>query len=1106
MAQPFAGTQRPNLTSKKPRLSRLIFLPGILGVVCASLTNIKSPQAAIAPQSYSFAGQQSTRPLVADRGYAEAAKRSDEAKVLRSQWNEQSLRDAITKYIEASRTWQSAGYHNEAGAALINIGDVYSILSEYEAALHAYEKALKLAESTGKREAEMDALNGVGYALSNLGSLDQALQILKRVQHYCESESSTNTSANQSRRLAQALNNIGEVHYTKGDLQMALGYFNRGLALFTESSDPSGQALVHLNIGYTYYDSGDFRQASTHYEQSLALRKSTGDLRGEALARTALGGVYSIIGENQLALDAHTKAMKILRTVGDHLGEAAALNGIGRAYEELNQSRTALDNYISARDQFRRTRKTDYEALSNYYIGRVYRSLKRMPDALRSYEECIALSRKAGNRRFENYALKDIAIVQNATGNREKALDLFGQVLQYYQSVKDKRGEAYVLSGIGYTQLLAGQPAEAIGNFKAALSLSRSIMDRSAEVAFLYYAALAERALGQPTNALGYISQSIQLIENTRTKVISRDLRVSYFAAVHEHYNFSIDLLMQMEKRQPNNGFAAKAFEIAEQGRSRSLLDSLNQAKLDLPSESDPSLATRLNDLRHLLNAKAEYQMRLVSDNPAPEVVAQTDKEIRDLTVQYNQLEAELRQQSPRYADLISAQPITLKEIQSQLTDENTLLVEFTLGTERSYAWVVSSKTINGYELPARKALEETALKVQELLMARQPIPGETPLHYRQRVAAAETQYWPIAARLSQDLLGSMKNQLAGRRLLIVPDGALHYVPFDALSFPADSESTGQPSYSYQPLILQQEIIKLPSAAVLIAVRRERVRATKTIVVLADPVFSGYDERLPQSVQTAFLQTQNVSKTSAIPSASTNGKATDFYIDRLAATQQEGNEIMKLVSAQEGKLVLGFDASHTFALSNELNQYRVIHMATHGTVDENHPELSGVVLSLLDHDGKPQDGFLRLHEIYNLRLTADLVVLSSCQTGLGKDVKGEGLIGLTRGFMYAGSKGVISSLWKVDSEATTELMKEFYTGFFHRGLSPASALREAKLAIRKQTRWQSPFFWAGFELHGEYAEPIDAGDNKLQRYLPLVLLILVAPLALYYFSKRFRRG
>jgi CHAT domain-containing protein len=1106
MAQPFAGTQQPELTSKKPRLSRLIFLPGILGMVCAGLTNLEAPQAAIASHSYSFAGQQSMRPSPGDRRSAQATGLSDEAKVLRSQWNEQSLRDAISKYTEASRTWQSAGHLHKAAEALIDIGDVYCILSEYEAALHAYETASKFAESTSERETEMDALNGAGYALSNLGNLDQALQTLKRVQHYCESENSINTSANQPRRLAQTLNNIGEVYYTKGDLQTALGYFNRGLALFTESSDRSGQALVYLNIGYTYYDSGDFRQASTHYEQSLALRKATGDLRGEALARTALGGVYSIIGENQLALDAHTQAMKILRTVGDHLGEAAALNGIGRAYEELNQGRTALDNYISARDQFRRTKKTDYEALSDYYIGRVYRSLEQMPDALRSYEKCIALSRKAGNRRFENYALKDIAIIQNAIGNREKALDLFGQVLQFYQSVKDKRGEAYVLSGIGYTQLLAGQPADAIGNFKSALSLSRSIMDRSAEVAFLYHAALAERALGQPANALDYISQSIQLIENTRTKVISRDLRVSYFAAVHEHYNFCIDLLMEMEKRHPNNGFAAKAFEIAEQGRSRSLLDSLSQAKLDLPSESDPSLAARLNDLRHSLNAKAEYQMRLVSGNPAPEVVAQTDKEIRDLTVQYNQLEAELLQQSPRYADLLSAQPITLKEIQSQLTDENTLLVEFTLSADRSYAWVVSSKTINGYELPARKILEETALKIQELLMARQAIPGETPLQYQQRVAAAETEYWPIASRLSRDLLRPMKAQLAGRRLLIVPDGVLNYVPFDALPFPADSGSTGQLSETYQPLILHQEIIKLPSAAVLIAVRRERERATKTIVVLADPVFSGYDERLPQSVQRAFLQTQNDSKTSARQNASTNGTSTDFYIDRLAATQQEGNEIIKLVPTQEGTLRLGFDASHTFALSTQLNQYRVIHMATHGIVDEKHPELSGVVLSLLDREGKPQDGFLRLHEIYNLRVTANLVVLSACQTALGKDVKGEGLIGLTRGFMYAGSKGVIASLWKVDSEATRELMKEFYTGYFHRGLSPAAALREAKLAIRKQTRWQSPFFWAAFELHGEYAEPIDVRDNKFQRYLPLVLLILVTPLAIYCFSKRFRRG
>src|SRR5205085_9833483 len=129
---------------------------------------------------------------------------------------------------------------------------------------------------------------------------------------------------------------------------------------------------------------------------------------------------------------------------------------------------------------------------------------------------------------------------------------------------------------------------------------------------------------------------------------------------------------------------------------------------------------------------------------------------------------------------------------------------------------------------------------------------------------------------------------------------------------------------------------------------------------------------------------------------------------------------------------------------------------------------SGVVLSLLDREGKPQEGFLRLHEIYNLRLTADLVVLSACQTGLGNDVKGEGLIGLTRGFMYAGAKGVVASLWKVDDEATAELMKRFYAGMFTQGLTPAAALRQAQLEMWQSRRWHEPYYWAAFVIQGQY--------------------------------------
>jgi CHAT domain-containing protein len=163
-----------------------------------------------------------------------------------------------------------------------------------------------------------------------------------------------------------------------------------------------------------------------------------------------------------------------------------------------------------------------------------------------------------------------------------------------------------------------------------------------------------------------------------------------------------------------------------------------------------------------------------------------------------------------------------------------------------------------------------------------------------------------------------------------------------------------------------------------------------------------------------------------------------------------------------------FEASKATATGGSLNQYRIVHFATHGLINSRHPELSGIVLSLVDEQGMPQDGFLRLHDVYNLKLSADLVVLSACRTALGKDVKGEGLIGLTRGFMYAGAPRVVASLWDVKDEATAELMKRFYEGMLRRRMTPAAALRTAQLSMAKEKRWEAPYYWAGFVLQGEW--------------------------------------
>jgi len=331
---------------------------------------------------------------------------------------------------------------------------------------------------------------------------------------------------------------------------------------------------------------------------------------------------------------------------------------------------------------------------------------------------------------------------------------------------------------------------------------------------------------------------------------------------------------------------------------------------------------------------------------------------------------------------------------------------------------------------------------------------------------AGTAQYEKALDKLSRTVLAPVAGLLNRKRLLIVSDGALQYVPFAVLLAP------GKPSL---PLIMEHETVSLPSASVLAVLRHEfaeRKAAPNAVAILADPVFDAHDDRLRQSSEGDQHGPRELSKPARQSglerSAHEVGLARAGIFPRLPFTRREADAISSVASQKDLYIALGFDASKAAATDSRLRDYRVVHFATHGLLNSLHPELSGLVLSLVDREGKTQDGFLRLLDIYNLNLNADLVVLSACQTALGKQIAEEGLVGLTRGFMYAGAARVLASLWKVDDEATAELMKQFYAGVLRDGQSPAQALRSAQIYISKQKRWRSPYYWAGFVLQGEW--------------------------------------
>src|SRR6476469_1863141 len=833
----------------------------------------------------------------------------------------------------------------------------------------------------------------------------------------------------------------GEQLYQQGtaeSLRKAIVKFEEALKLYREAGDRSLEALTLNNIATVYSALGEKQKALGYYSQSLPLIRAVGDRSGEARILNNIGGVYSKLGEIQKALEYYSQSLPLSRAVGDRGGEATTLNNIGLVYSELGEKQKALEYYSQSLPLRRAVGDRGGEATTLNNIGFVYSELGEKQKALEYYSQSLPLSRAVGDRAEEGRTLNNIGLVYSELGEKQKALKYYSQSLPLTRAVSDRTQEATTLNNIGFIYSELGEKQKALEYYSQSLPLSRATGDRSGEANTLSNIAYAKGTQGTLTQALTNIESSLKIIESLRTKIASPELRTSYFATVQNYYQFYIKLLMELHKTQPKAGYDTKAFEASERSRARSLLELLQEANANIRQGVAPELLQRERSLQQQLDALEKQRIEVLNrPNHTPAQEAELEKERQTLLTQYQDIQTQIRTTSPRYAALTQPQPLTLAQIQQQILDEKTILLQYSLGKYRSYLWAVTKTSITSYELPKAARIETNARKFRDAVT--DPSSRNSPNQIAQANDA-----------ISQIILQPVAAQLGQKRLLIVGDGVLNYLPFAALSLPGKSGENGNP-----PLIVDHEIVLLPSASTLGILRHnysDRQPPTRTLAILADPVFSANDERVKNSSSATTQQAVE----SANPGLSRSRGDNNGLFNRLKFTRQEAQIIQKLVPANSRTESLDFEASRATATSPNLSQYKIIHFATHGFANSAHPELSGIVLSLVDEKGTPLNGFLRLTDIFNLKLAADLVVLSACQTGMGQIVQGEGMVGLTRGFMYAGAQRVVVSLWTVDDEGTATLMSSFYQGMLKKGLTPAAALRAAQIEMLKQEKMRSP--------------------------------------------------
>jgi CHAT domain-containing protein/tetratricopeptide (TPR) repeat protein len=910
-----------------------------------------------------------------DRRHSEAEALLREGMRLFTQTTRESRLQAADRYRRSAELYRSLGDRVMEAKAIDKTGQVYNRLGEAQLALEAYERVLPMYRELGDRGNEASTLNNIGLERANLGRHADAIEPLEA-----------------------------------------------SAALFHAIGDTWTERSPHNNLGLTYFYMGEIDKATTAYERALALGQANYDESGEAFATMGLAALALLKGDLQSTLTLYGRALDGFRRIGNRQLEALALANIGATQLRFGDAEAALDTLLRSQDVRKLAPNRINEANTVLNIAYAYLMLGQARKGLDFAHASVNAFHEMANKPSESLALQGLARVQLALGDLEAASATFARARSLAHEAANANAEGSALTGLSEIRLRQGKAAEAVALASDALSIARESGLRLVEENSLAALAAAEAASGALDAAREHAAAAVALAESIRASVAGPEQRTGYLRAHHQEFRLLVDVLMRLHRERPSDGFDRQAFDVSERARARTLIDLLAESRSNIREGVDPALAAREQSLRGALAFRR----------------AERDDRVQSLLVEYRAVQNDIRARSPRYAALVQPDVVDLAAVQSSLLDADTLLVEYALGDDRSYVWIVGPSSLSTHELGPRARIEGLARRAHEALS--QPAADGAGDALR---ALARVVLEPIADRLGR------------KRLAIVAEGALQYIPFAAL-----------PDRAGQPLARRHEIVSLPSASTLRALRRDlptdRTASPRPVMVVADPVFDASDARVrsARDVRATAVRSPRLERSTRESGAGT--------LERLWFSRREAETITALAGPAPVRKLVDFDASLERVTDPDLASYRVVHFATHGLLNNRHPDLSGLVFSLVDDRGRPREGFLPAYEVYNLRMNADLVVLSACQTALGEDIRGEGLVGLSRAFMYAGTPRVVASLWRVPDRATAALMERFYKGLLVERRSPADALRAAQAAVRANRRWRAPYYWAGFVLIGEW--------------------------------------
>jgi CHAT domain-containing protein/tetratricopeptide (TPR) repeat protein len=942
-------------------------------------------------------------------------------------------------YLVASGGWISDQIFGSDSQSLkvkaLVEADKYESAGDFQAAIRLLEEAHPSIRSRDDQREEFQILFRLGLLNWDIGQLETSAAYYRRA-----IEIGKSTPYAEDVRIAKialeihAFYSTGKNARVPGKYSQSVDAFERAITLAKRIPSQAHELKCLRQLSITYWEMNDLEKYVSLNNQALAIARAIKHRKEEGICLNNIGLFYWKKSDYSKALRYFQQALDIAEKIKDIETKSLILTNMSLIYVDFNEFTKAL-HYLEGVLKIDREFKRDfYISIDLNNMGIIYRNLAELTKnidffgkSISCYEESIIIARQINNKNIECNILTNLGEVNFSLSNLRNAIDNYKLALKYSYDNKDYELSSLIYSNLGKCYLSSNRNNDAINNFQKSISLARE--HKSDKILWEAYFGVGQcyEKNNNFESALEYYEKSVAIIDKIRNQIRLDTYKSGYTRNKSQVFERLINLLFKL--RFQNSAFDEKIYENVEKAKARALLDSLEESKIDIQEGFSP---VQREDLGKASTAITSISLDLSKIGLSPKIRADLNEKLSNEEDRYMMLISKIREENPVLGNIIAPRPASLPQI-NQFLDEQTGLFEYFLGEQQSLLLCVTRAGVEIFDLPSRGEIENSIKGWIKYLSAQPTGKVDNKL---------------VGKRIFREILFPLKTRKYDKleKIIIIPDGVLYYLPFETLAI----DRAGKDD---QFLIEKYRISYAPSASALLSLRsiwNSGIAKMKGLLAFGDPCYPSYKR----------------SDKSAVPGDNLFAEIfmdSGFNLNPLPFARREIMNAAKHFPEDLREIYLGEQAREEVVKKAGSRSYQIVHFACHGFIDDLRPIRSALILS--QGDGTDEDGFLQVRELYNLRLSANLVILSACQTGKGTLEKGEGLLGLPRIFFHTGAASVISSLWAVNDQSTAFFMKKLYEKLA-RGYPKAEALTLTKRDMIL-SRFGHPYYWAAFVLNGE---------------------------------------